>query len=56
MALASELHRKGIDAGISMDAAMSIVDEGRTPTKWRQKLGDVWADAIDADLADFGQR
>jgi hypothetical protein len=54
MALAAELHRKGIDAGISMDAAMAIIDEGRTTTKWRQKLGDAWADAIDADLADIG--
>jgi hypothetical protein len=34
---------------------MAIVDEGRTPAKWRQQLGDAWADAIDADLADFAR-
>lgn len=53
MALASELNRKGVAAGIAMDAAMAIVDAGRTPPKWREKLGDVWSDAIDDDLTDL---
>lgn len=53
MALASELHKHGANARIAFDAAMEIVDFGKVPSMWREKLGDKIADAIDADLTDL---
>lgn len=52
MGLAAHLHDGGLDAAIAMNAAIDIIADLKTPAKWRAALGDVIADAIDADIAD----
>jgi hypothetical protein len=52
MGLAAQLHGGGLDAAVAMNAAIDIMADLKVPPRWRERLGDKIANAIDGDIAD----